>query len=849
MVTALPPVYQRYQDFVLYETKQTFYLVAATTDEKRYRILEIDRKEPRELVWKDAGGVFDSSSVREYLGRVAVEHGIQKRTGLHEVATAFGVVGFVHFMEGHYIILVTKRKCVAQLGSHLIYKIDSTNMFYIPHSTVRIVHPEEFKYLKLFQSMDLSSNFYFSYTYDLTNSLQCQIRRYPGAPPRWCSKFLWNLHFFRKFLIPQQQQQLVEDFFLRIIHGYVGQFNVPVFGRDIYLTLIARRSSRYAGTRFQKRGTNDEGDVANEVETEQIVHNAMTTAHDSGEFTSYVQHRGSVPAYWSQDNSSMQPKPLITIDLGNPYSEPAAKHFRSLLQRYGSPIIILNLVKKREKKPRESLLTKELKATVKYLNQFLPPEHHITYIHKDMARINKRNGNLIEILEDIAEHVVKKTGFFHSGQELYCHKLNPHHSYNRSGGMGYQEDFIGRSQTGVLRVNCVDCLDRTNTAQFILGKVVLGHQLYALGVVDSPLLPFESDCLRLLEEVYETHGDVQALQYGGSHLVHRIRSYRRVASPVTSHAGDVYQSIQRYYANFFTDAEKQMAINLFLGMYTPREGQTHLWDLPSDYYLHHKLCSTMANNDTFYHHTKWWSEKLFQALPLPYLEVAENDGEEEDLPVFIESGKPKKPDSFYELYLPFKLTEMEDLFSTRIERTDVSYKPADADNPSPFVPRVPFATSSSLKKSKSAIRSAPVGSPQPVGIADSSSSAGISSDDDDWSDLNEKSSSSDLRLKTPPPWYHLPPCEDVYKFSLTQPTGSDLALYKQYSLVYQQSCTSREENLFTLAKCQQEQAMWVPGVHVCSDSSISVSPPTVSPQSMQVYEDSIHSVQQQQLIR
>ena len=49
-----------------------------------------------------------------------------------------------------------------------------------------------------------------------------------------------------------------------------------------------------------------------------------------------------------------------------------------------------------------------------------------------------------------------------------------------------------------------------------------------------------------------------------------------------------------------TDAEKQMAINLFLGMYTPREGQTHLWDLPSDYYLHHKLCSTMANNDTFY---------------------------------------------------------------------------------------------------------------------------------------------------------------------------------------------------------------------------------------------------------
>ena len=43
-----------------------------------------------------------------------------------------------------------------------------------------------------------------------------------------------------------------------------------------------------------------QGHVANEVETEQIVHNAMTSAHDSGEFTSYLQHRGSVPTFWSQ---------------------------------------------------------------------------------------------------------------------------------------------------------------------------------------------------------------------------------------------------------------------------------------------------------------------------------------------------------------------------------------------------------------------------------------------------------------------------------------------------------------------------------------------------------------------
>lgn len=36
---------------------------------------------------------------------------------------------------------------------------------------------------------------------------------------------------------------------------------------------------------------------------------------------------------------------------------------------------------------------------------------------------------------------------------------------------------FGRKQTGVVRVNCVDCLDRTNTAQFCLGKCALGFQV------------------------------------------------------------------------------------------------------------------------------------------------------------------------------------------------------------------------------------------------------------------------------------------------------------------------------------------------------------------------------------
>ena len=88
--------------------------------------------------------------------------------------------------------------------------------------------------------------------------------------------------------------------------------DISVFGRPIYLTMISRRSKEFAGTRFLKRGANDEGHVANEVEIEQIVHDAVSSLHANGCYTSFLQLRGSVPSFWSQDLTGMRPKPQIT---------------------------------------------------------------------------------------------------------------------------------------------------------------------------------------------------------------------------------------------------------------------------------------------------------------------------------------------------------------------------------------------------------------------------------------------------------------------------------------------------------------------------------------------------------
>lgn len=66
-----------------------------------------------------------------------------------------------------------------------------------------------------------------------------------------------------------------------------------------------------SGDRYLKRGVNDKGRVANEVETEQIVVNGTGVGPGFGQISSVVQVRGSIPLFWSQEASRLSPKPDI----------------------------------------------------------------------------------------------------------------------------------------------------------------------------------------------------------------------------------------------------------------------------------------------------------------------------------------------------------------------------------------------------------------------------------------------------------------------------------------------------------------------------------------------------------
>lgn len=314
--------------------------------------------------------------------------------------------------------------------------------------------------------------------------------------------------------------------------------------------------------------------MANDVETEQIVSEALTTSfHAPGprlfcnhHFTSYVQHRGSIPLHWVQETAGVTPKPPIELNLVDPFYSAAAMHFDNLFERYGAPIYALNLVKSRERTPRESKLLVEYTNAIKYLNQFLPSDKKIIHKAWDMSRAAKsRDQDVIGTLESIAEEVMTTTGFFHNGD----------------GG-----DSPPRIQNGVARTNCIDCLDRTNAAQFVIGKRALGHQLHALGILEDTSIDYDTDAVNLFTHMYHDHGDTIAVQYGGSQLVNTMETYRKI-NQWTSHSRDMIESFKRYYNNSFLDGQRQEAYNLFLGNYKFVQGQPMLWDLSTDYYLHH----------------------------------------------------------------------------------------------------------------------------------------------------------------------------------------------------------------------------------------------------------------------
>lgn len=219
-----------------------------------------------------------------------------------------GIAGFIRFTGGWYMVLIKQRAAVALIGGHYIYHCEEADTLPISQN-IKLDRPsEEARLLAAFKQVDLSKNFYFSYTYDLTNTLQANLTRLPdkgqpatastnvaGEPVHWVAehafheaktvdtqcdperilpyqgnkttgsawgfndRFIWNHHLLRTaFMETMGETDKRSCWVLPMVYGFVDQAKLSIFGRTVFVTVIARRSRHFAGARFLKRGVNDE---------------------------------------------------------------------------------------------------------------------------------------------------------------------------------------------------------------------------------------------------------------------------------------------------------------------------------------------------------------------------------------------------------------------------------------------------------------------------------------------------------------------------------------------------------------------------------------------------------------
>jgi hypothetical protein len=105
-----------------------------------------------------------------------------------------------------------------------------------------------------------------------------------------------------------------------------------------YILLVSRRSKERAGLRYQRRGIADDGTVANYVETEQIL---LVKRPGSTHTLSFVQFRGSIPLFWSQNPFHLKPPPILERSAKD-NTQACKRHFDEQTARYGS-VTCINL--------------------------------------------------------------------------------------------------------------------------------------------------------------------------------------------------------------------------------------------------------------------------------------------------------------------------------------------------------------------------------------------------------------------------------------------------------------------------------------------------------------------------
>ncbi|GBG59110.1 hypothetical protein CBR_g32128 [Chara braunii] len=456
--------------------------------------------------------------------------------------TVYGILGMLRLLAGPYLIVLTGRQGVGVFRESAVWRV--TGMDILPcftstkHLSASQKRDEE-NFVQMLHMISEVHGLFFSYSADITISAQKLATALKNdewkLQPLWKRaepRFFWNRHLAQAFI----ESRGLDAFILPVMQGSFQSFPLEVKGKNIEITLIARRCCRRIGTRMWRRGADIDGNVANFMETEQIL-------SVDGSLAAYLQVRGSIPVFWEQI-VDLKYKPNITPINSDESQKVTERHFRDLLNSYGAPIVIVDLV---NQSGGESLLGAAYSAGVQSL-----ANDEIRYVafdfHKECGEA--RYDRLYDLFQSISDSVTKQRQFLAkaTGEKL-------------------------EEQKGIVRTNCVDCLDRTNVFQSVIARKVLEKQLYLLSVFeeDEPISKHKSFDLKY-KTLWGNHGDDISIQYTGTPALKRdfVRTGSRT---IRGLADDGINSLVRYYLNNFRDGLRQDSLDLLMGSYVVNESE------------------------------------------------------------------------------------------------------------------------------------------------------------------------------------------------------------------------------------------------------------------------------------
>uniref|UniRef100_A0A2K6GG84 Synaptojanin-1 n=1 Tax=Propithecus coquereli TaxID=379532 RepID=A0A2K6GG84_PROCO len=369
-------------------------------------------------------------------GAVAVLSSAEKeaiKSTYSKVLDAYGLLGVLRLNLGdtmlHYLVLVTGCMSVGKIQESEVFRVTSTEFI-----SLRIDSSDEDRISEVRKVLN-SGNFYFAWSASGI-SLDLSLNAHRSVQEQTTdNRFFWNqsLHLHLKHYGVN-----CDDWLLRLMCGGVEIRTIYAAHKQAKACLISRLSCERAGTRFNVRGTNDDGHVANFVETEQVYGQIILPI-----CISVGSHR-------------------VRMSRGFEANAPAFdRHFRTLKSLYGKQIIV-NLLGSKE---GEHMLSKAFQSHLK------ASEHaaDIQMVNFDYHQMVK--GGKAEKLHSVLKPQVQKFldyGFFYfNGSE------------------------VQRCQSGTVRTNCLDCLDRTNSVQAFLGLEVKNKLKCICLVSYAPLSAFE----------------------------------------------------------------------------------------------------------------------------------------------------------------------------------------------------------------------------------------------------------------------------------------------------------------------------------------------------------------------